>query len=141
MGKPVPEVDTNIAALNQSYLKPSTPFSPLTPFIQFAEAIGFIGPPDRYQAAKKTLEEKRAEAATAQAAAEKAALEKAGSDILIQTKIEQDASGKKQVSGTLLGGNPSPAPTTVDKSEDAKKKPEPKKNDDKKKPDKKPPSQ
>jgi tetratricopeptide (TPR) repeat protein len=118
LGKPIPAVDTQLAALNESRLKPSEGFSPLRPFISFAEALGFKGPPDRYVYAKKVVEEKKAgEAAVAQAnvPAEGA---KAGDDILITTTISKDASGKTQ-DNTVLGANATPA--GADKSGDNKK--------------------
>jgi len=118
LGKPIPAVDTQLAALNESRLKPSEGFSPLRPFISFAEALGFKGPPDRYVYAKKVVEEKRAEEAAVTQAGVPAEGAKAGDDILIQTTLKQDSSGKIQ-ENTVLGANATPAGT--DKSGDNKK--------------------
>jgi len=118
LGKPIPAVDTQLAALNESRLKPSEGFSPLRPFISFAEALGFKGPPDRYVYAKKVVEEKKAEEAAAAQAGVPAEGAKAGDDILIQTTLKQDSSGKIQ-ENTVLGANATPAGT--DKSGDNKK--------------------
>lgn len=120
LGQPVPEVDTQLAAVNQSNLKPSEGFSPLKPFIQFAEAIGFKGPPDRYEAAKRTVEAKRAEAASA-ASAKPVEEDKRPDDILINTQIEKDASGQTRVS-TVLGGNQAPNQAATNKPAPEKKK-------------------
>lgn len=119
LGKPVPEVDKQLAALNQSKLKPSEGFSPLKPFISFAEALGFKGPPDRYEFARKTIEEKKAETATAQASAS-AEEGKTGDGILIEAVVKKDASGKTEQSA-VLGGNPNASPASTDKNTDSKK--------------------
>lgn len=118
LGKPIPAVDTQLAALNESRLKPSEGFSPLKPFISFAEALGFKGPPDRYVYAKKVVEQKKAEEAAAAQAGAPAEGAKAGDDILIQTTLKQDSSGKIQ-ENTVLGANSAQAGT--DKSGDNKK--------------------
>jgi outer membrane protein assembly factor BamD len=68
LGIPLPPVDTLLAAQNQAKLKPSEGFSPLKPFINFAEALGFKGPPDRYEYAKKAVETQKADAVAAAAA-------------------------------------------------------------------------
>ncbi len=137
LGKPVPQVDSQLAAVNQSHLKQAQGFSPLKPFIDFVGALGLKPPPDRYQSAKRAIETQRAEAASAQAASAKAgAGDKASEDALIQAKIEKDASGKTQVS--VVGGNTTANATAADKNGDNKKKVD---NSKKKKTDvKKPPS-
>jgi hypothetical protein len=72
MGKPIPEVNAELAALRKAKMRPRDGFSPLTPFADFVKALGFIGPPDRYKEAKDSIEAKKAEEA-AKAAKEKAA--------------------------------------------------------------------
>jgi outer membrane protein assembly factor BamD len=98
MNKPVPEVDTQVAAANQARLKPDEGFSPLKPFIDFGKALGFVGVPDRYDEAQKTLEEtKRAAAGEAAAGGPKEG------DIQIETIIRKSASGETEETTTLGG--------------------------------------
>ncbi len=130
LGKPVPSVDPQLAALHQPKPKESEGFSPLRPLISFAEALGFKGPPDRYEEAKSIVETRKAEALAAAQAAKSADAAKAGDDILIQTTLVKDASGKTE-SQTVLGGS---APSGTD-SAAAKK--QPTKKSTKKKPEKK----
>ncbi len=101
LGKPLPPVDAQLAALHQTKSKPGDGFSPLKPFINFAEALGFKGPPDRYEEAKKQVEAKKAEALAQ--ATRPADGSKTGDDILIQTTLRKDASGRTQET-TVLGG-------------------------------------
>ncbi len=120
LGKPIPTVDQQLASLHEPKPKPGEGFSPLKPFINFAEALGFKGPPDRYEEAKKAVEAKKAEALAQ--AQKPAGEEKAGDDILIQTTLRKDASGKTQET-TVLGGagqsGTDPA-TTQDKNKSSK---------------------
>ena len=108
LGKAVPSVDTELAALNQAKLKPSEGFTPWKPLADFAKAIGFIGPPDQYELAKKTLAAERAKTAEAEAlvAAKTGEGSKEG-DYQIQTVITQDASGVKTAKTTLGSGSKS----------------------------------
>jgi outer membrane assembly lipoprotein YfiO len=129
MGKPVPEVDKQLAALNESKLKPSEGFSPLKPFIDFATALGFKGPPDRYKEAQKQVAEKKAEEA-AQAGTQ-AQGEKTADDILIQTTLSKDQSGKTQTQ-TVLGGSPNGTQTAPQVSGDTNNKKDAGKNSKKK---------
>ncbi len=119
LGKPVPPVDTELAALNQSRLRPDEGFSPLKPFIDFGKALGFVGPPDRYDMAKKTVELERIK--TAEASTKSADGSQSPDDILIQTTLRKSASGEMQES-TVLGPNPAAAPES---SEDKDKKKSP----------------
>ena len=97
MGKAVPEVDAKVAAANQSRLKPSEGFSPLRPIIDFGKALGFVGLPDRYDEAQKSLEEAKAKkAATGDEGL-------TGEDIQIETTIRKSASGETE-DVTTLGG-------------------------------------
>ncbi len=120
LGKPIPEVDKQLAALNQAKLKPEEGFSPLKPFVQFATALGFKGPEDRYKLAQRTVEEKKIETAAAQAQAATTEGGKAGDDILITTTLTKDPSGKTQTQ-TVLGANSGAAPNGTDKNADKKK--------------------
>ncbi len=130
MGKPVPQVDTQLAAQNQARVKQPEGFSPIKPFVDFIEALGFHGPPDRYEYAKKTVEAQRAGAA----APTQADGERTSDGILIETTLTKDASGRTSDT-TTLGGIPNATPSDTDKNEDSEK-PDPK--DAKKKDEKKP---
>jgi len=139
MGKPVPEVDTQMAAVNQSHLKQSAPLSLLKPLIDFASALGLKPEPDRYETAKKAVDTQRAESAVQAATAKPASGDTTNSgDILIQTELKKDASGKTQVS-TVLGGNPTATQANADKNGDGKKKTDNSKKKKTDKNDKKPP--
>ncbi len=131
LGKNIPAVDTQLAAANQAKVKPAEGFSPLKPFISFVEALGFKGPPDRYEAARRTVEAARADAVAAAAAAEGGA---AGDDLLIRATLTKDASGKTQETA-VLGANPNEKPAGSDKEGDKKKETK-KEEEKKKKPDK-----
>ncbi|MBP1599413.1 MAG: outer rane assembly lipoprotein YfiO [Acidobacteria bacterium] len=102
LGKPIPEVNTALAAQHESYLKKPEPFNPLQPLISFAEAIGFKGPPDRFKEAQRTVAETRAQAEAAAAQPPLPAGAKPG-DVLINATIEKGPDGKAVVkpNGTL----------------------------------------
>jgi outer membrane protein assembly factor BamD len=119
MGKEIPAVDEALAAANQAKLKPQEGFSPLRPLADFAEALGFKGSPDRYEAAKKEVETARA------AAAQQA---QASGDVLIEATLTKDASGNTQQS-VVLGSNAKGTEAATDKKNDKKKED---KKDDKK---------
>jgi outer membrane protein assembly factor BamD len=107
MGKPVPEVDTKLAALNQARLKPAEGFSPLKPLIDFGKALGFAGPPDRYELAKKTVEAERTK--TAEAIAKKTGEEgKTGEDIQIQDVLRKSAPSGTPAAATVSSASPEP---------------------------------
>jgi outer membrane assembly lipoprotein YfiO len=131
LNKPVPQVDTQLAAANQAKVKQPEGFSPLKPFVSFVEALGFKGPEDRYELARRTVEEQKAATATAQAEAAAAEGGKAGDNILIETTLRKDASGQTQTT-TVLGPNQASA----DPKADPKKRPSTKNNDKKKNPQK-----
>jgi outer membrane protein assembly factor BamD len=123
LGKPVPEVDPKLAAENQAKLKEAAGFSIFRPVIAFTEALGFKGPPDPYEKAKKQVAEKEAAAA---ASAEKASADggaegKPGEDALITATLRKDASGKAEA---VVGAGAKPPDGTKEN---------PKKNDKKKK--------
>ncbi len=101
MGKPIPEVDPALAEQNQSFLKAPEPFSPLKPLISFAEAIGFKGPPDRYEEAKRIIAAGQADAAAAANATQTGA----DGDVLINVTLAKGADGKP-VAGTNTKDNP-----------------------------------
>ena len=96
LGSEIPEVNEALAAANQANIRPGEGFSPLKPLIEFGKALGFIGPPDQYEVAQKTLEEEKAQAAAA------AAGTGAGDDIQIESEIRRSASGAS------IDGTPSP---------------------------------
>ncbi len=130
LGKPVPEVDTKLAEQNESNLKAADGFSPLRPFIMFAEAIGFKGPPDRYEFARKKVEEQKAEALAQASAPADAA--KAGENTQIEAFLTKDASGKSTQTA-VVGSNTNASTPVTDKDgnkkkETNKKKKPPKKN-------------
>ena len=71
LGKPVPEVNTALAEANKAKMTAPEGFSPLTPLADFVKALGFIGPPDRYEEAQEIIKAKKAaEEAKAKAARE-----------------------------------------------------------------------
>jgi outer membrane assembly lipoprotein YfiO len=117
LGKPVPPVDTQSAALNQSKLKPEEGFSPLKPFIDFGKALGFVGTPDRYELAKKTVEDEKAKSIQAAEAAAKSG-EGGTNGILIETTIRKNASGETRDSTVLTGGSD---PTSSQQSNEKKR--------------------
>ncbi len=65
MGKPIPEVDTEIAALNESRIGEQDGFNPLKWIDDFAKATGFKGPPDIYDQATEAVARAKAKAASA----------------------------------------------------------------------------
>ncbi len=101
LGRPLPPVDLQRAALNQARLKPEEGFSPLKPFIDFGKALGFVGPPDRYEEAKKTLEAEKTKTAQAELA-KQAEGGQATSGIQIETILRKSASGEVQDT-TVIG--------------------------------------
>ena len=129
LGKAIPTVDTQLAAANQAKVKQPEGFSPLKPFVSFVEALGFKGPEDRYELARRTVEEQKAAATQAEAAPPEGG--KPGDNILIETTLRKDASGKTQTS-TVLGPNQGEGSTTQDAKSDPKKKDSSKSNAKKK---------
>ncbi len=102
LGKPVPDVDKELAASNKSKTREDDGFSPLKPFIDFGKALGFVPPVDHFEAAKKAVEEekvKRAEAEGRQTDEEPPV-----DDIQFETTIIKTADGEAQAT-TTLGGN------------------------------------
>jgi outer membrane assembly lipoprotein YfiO len=122
LGKAIPEVDTQLAAQHQALVKAPQPFSPLRPLISFVEAIGFKGPPDRYEEAKKIVEAGKAEA-SAVATAARAAAQAGGKpgDVLITGTLEKGPDGKP-VAGTNAKGTPPATDKKDDKKQDDKTK-------------------
>ncbi|MGA2261281.1 MAG: outer membrane protein assembly factor BamD, partial [Acidobacteriota bacterium] len=112
IGKPIPTVDMQLAAQNQALVKPPLPFSPLKPLVDLAEAMGFKGPPDRYEEAKKVVEATKAENERAAAGATAA---RPGDVMINAGVIEKGADGKAVA-------NPNAPPPKTDKKADAKKK-------------------
>lgn len=124
LGKPVPPVDTQLAAQNQAKLKPEEGFSPLKPLIEFTKALGFIGPPDRYEEAKKTLEAEKAKKPEGELA-KTSPPTAPGDGIQIETVLKKKASGEVE-DVTVLGSGAGPAaedqPEGDKKKETAKRK-------------------
>jgi outer membrane protein assembly factor BamD len=120
LGKPVPPVDAEQAALNQSRIKPVEGFSPLKPLIDFGKAIGFMGPPDRYELAKKAVEAEKGKSADALAAKSEKTGETTDDDIQITTTIYKSASGETKDS-TILGTNPAAASGQSNTDKDKRK--------------------
>jgi tetratricopeptide (TPR) repeat protein len=116
MGKPVPEVNPQLAAQNQALLKPPEPFSPLRPLIQFAEAIGFKGPADRFTQAQRVIAARKAEAEAAAAAANKPQTSTEGGEVLINATLKQNTNGQ-----TVGGTSTNVTPAKTDKKDDTKK--------------------
>ena len=120
LGKPAPPVDEQLATANHARIKPEEGFSPLKPIIDFAKALGFDGPPDRYEVAKKAVEaEKSKNAVETTAAGQTKEGSQATEDIQIQTTLRKSASGETQEI-TILGPNPAPA---LQNNPEQKKKP------------------
>jgi outer membrane protein assembly factor BamD len=115
LGKPLPSVDPQLAATNERNLKPHEPFSPLKPFVNFIEALGFMGPEDRYEMAKKSVDAQRD--AALQAGKQ---TEAAGGDVQIEALLEQNATGQTRESAVVGSRANAPRPTT-DKNGDGKK--------------------
>jgi outer membrane assembly lipoprotein YfiO len=121
LGKPLPPVDTELAAEHQARVRPPEGFSPLKPFIDMGKALGFVGPADLYQQAKKTVEEEKVK--NAEAAGKAAEGTQPAGDIQIQSVIRKSADGTVQDTTTV--GNSSG--TVQSQSGSEEKKPEPKK--------------
>jgi hypothetical protein len=139
MGKPLPEVDTKLAAMNESRQKPAEGFSPLRPIKDFGKALGFVGPPDPYETAKRAVESSRAEAGAVETTTV-AEGEKAGDDFPIQATITKSSTGPSEAKA-VLGSNSKETNKNADKDaknadKDDKKKP--KKNNGPKPNEKKP---
>ncbi len=117
LSKPIPSVDTLLAAANESRLKPSEGFSLLKPLMDFGKALGFAGPPDLVKEAKKAVEEEKIR--TAEAAAKNPEGGPAGSDIQIQSTIRKNASGETK---TIVGAPADPPqPNDQDKKKPVNK--------------------
>jgi outer membrane assembly lipoprotein YfiO len=117
LGKPIPQVDTNLAALNQSRIKQDEGFSPLRPFIDFGKALGFVGSPDRYEEAKKAVEAEKTKSAEAQKPGGQTS-----EDIQIETVIRKSASGETSETTTLGGSSTAAQQGNADKQKDKDKK-------------------
>jgi outer membrane assembly lipoprotein YfiO len=102
LGKPLPSVDTQLNALNQARLKPGEGFSPLRPMIDFAKALGFVGAPDRYEQAKRSLEEEKTKTADAARAGRGGPT---ADDTQIQVTIKKSATGETQDSTVIDTGS------------------------------------
>lgn len=128
MGKPVPAVDPVMTAQNEAKRKPDEGFSPLRPITGFAKALGFIGPPDPYETAKKALAAEEAAVAASQSTAEG---NRTAEDILITTELKKTGTGETQAK-TVLGSNPNESQPATDKEEEKKADADKKKKNEKK---------
>jgi hypothetical protein len=108
MGKEIPAVNKELAAVNLSRVKPDTGFSPLKPLIDFGKALGFVPLPDQYKKAKQTVDEEKAKAAQAGTGSTEE-----GNDIQIETVITKSASGSTQ-EATATGENTVNPPANAD---------------------------
>jgi outer membrane assembly lipoprotein YfiO len=120
LNKPVPPVDTQLAALNQSRLKPDEGFSPLKPFIDFGKALGFVGSPDRYEQAVATMQAEQTR--TAEAELSKQAEAGKGSDgIQIETILRKSADGKVEETTVIGSGSGDGSQNEEEKKKDNSK--------------------
>jgi outer membrane assembly lipoprotein YfiO len=129
IGKPIPLVNSKLAAQNEAKIRIPEGFSPTKPFIDFGKALGFVGPPDRYEEAKKIIEAEKAkvaEEAIKKAEAEQAA---AADDIQIETTIRKSATGESSDTTVLKNTSGATAQNDAAKKKNA---PKPKKRYSKK---------
>jgi len=119
LGKPLPKVNEKIAAANQAKVKPPEGFSPLKPFIDFGKALGFVGEPDRYEEAKKSVEAEKVK--VAEAAAKEISPQKPSDDILIESEIKKSASGETKDTTVLTNNSNTATPSPADKKKEEQK--------------------
>ena len=119
LGKPLPIVNSKIAAQNQAKIKPGESWSPLKPFVDFGKALGFVAPPDRYEEAKRIIEVEKAK--VAEAAGKEAAPEQPADDIQIETIIRKSATGKSSDTTILSSGSGAQASEDETKKKDDQK--------------------
>ena len=120
LGKPIPPVDTELAAANQARIKQPEGFSPLKPFIEFGKALGFLAPPDLYQQARKAVAEEKAKTAVAAAPGTTGEGGQTGGDIQIQSTIRKSADGKTEDT-TILAPASANQPSSQDKKKETNK--------------------
>jgi tetratricopeptide (TPR) repeat protein len=121
LGKTVPSVDTQLAALNQSRIKRDDGFSPLKPFIEFGKALGFVGSTDQYAEAKKTIAAEKIKSAEA-VAAKGAEGSPTADDIQIETVLRKDASGVTRDTTKLGTSSVASTQSSADKKKNSDKK-------------------
>lgn len=119
MGKPLPDVNAKLAAVNQSKVRPPEGFSPLKPFIDFGKALGVVPLPDRYDDAKRIIEAEKAK--VAEDAAKKEQLERSSDDILIESEIRKSASGESSDSTVLRNNSDTTSQSDADKKKEEQK--------------------
>ena len=102
--KPLPVVDEDAATANKSHLKTPEGFSPWKPFVEFGKALGFAGPPDKYEELKKIMKDEKIKAAEAAGGTGGEGGQK-GDDTGINAIIRKSADGRTEVS-TVLGTDP-----------------------------------
>jgi len=121
LGKPLPSVDTKLAAENQARLKPDEGFSPLKPFIDFGKALGFVGTPDRYEEAKKTIETEKSQTGDTQLAKQGAGGQTTTDGIQIETILRKSSTGEVQDTTVLGSGEGSSATGSEEKKKEPAK--------------------
>ena len=120
MGKPVPEVDMLLAAKNEGLLPEEQGFSVLSPFVNFATAMGFKRGADPYENARKQVEVRRALAEAELASAEgDAGAEGASGDVAIEAVLTKTKSGETTVEVGSKRSNPNAAEASSDKNDDS----------------------
>lgn len=125
LGKEIPPVDTEMAAANQARLKPDAGFSPLKPLVDFGKALGFVGAPDQYDVAKKTVEAEKAKNAELAGAKEGADGQVAGGDIQIETEIRKSSSGDVQDEKAVNSGSGKSTSESAEKKDSSRYKKKP----------------
>ncbi len=119
MGKPLPGVNTNLAAANLAKVRQPEGFSPLKPFIEFGKALGVVQPPDRYEEAKKIVDAEKVK--VAEAAAKKEEMSQSGDDILIESEIRKSATGETRDTTVLRNNSDTASQSDADKKKEEQK--------------------
>lgn len=114
LGKEVPPVDTELAAVNQSRVRKDEGFSPLKPLIDFGKALGLVSQRDLYGEAQKAIEAEKIKSAEAIPNADESS--ETPDNIQIETIIRKDASGATRDTTKLGGGSASAPQSSLEKS-------------------------
>jgi len=103
LGQEAPSVNEELAAQNQSNVKPSEGFTPWKPFVAFVSELGFGKQHDVFKEVQKTKEAEKARAAEDEAAAAAKAKEGSQATEEIGGVITKDSKG--ETSATVLNPN------------------------------------
>lgn len=96
LGKPIPEVNAELAETNEAKRRKPDGFSPVKPLLDFGKALGLVGPPDLYDEAREAVEAEK----LAKEAEEKTAREgEKPEGIDIEDEIRKPASEETQPEG------------------------------------------